>query len=127
MKSSYLPGERLIVVSGEVSGPLGTVNVLFAVDTGATYSTIRPELLAEAGVEADSRLAPVRVLTDSGTATAERYRVPSLHVLGRTVPNLALAVHRLPPAAGFDGLLGLDFLRPGRLTIDFDGRWIELG
>ena len=40
--------------------------------------------------------------------------------------GLVVVCHTLPPSAGVDGLLGLDFLRNSRLTIDFRSGQIVL-
>ncbi len=39
--------------------------------------------------------------------------------LGREFAQLPVLAHTLPPSAGVDGVLGLDFLRGQLLTIDF--------
>src|SRR5438874_1974268 len=46
--------------------------------------------------------------------------------LGRTRSRMGVLAHSLPPSARIDGLLGLDFLRSRRLTIDFSAGTLEL-
>ena len=47
--------------------------------------------------------------------------VPILRIsaLGQTRRDFTILGHTLPPSAGIDGLLGLDFFRGTRLAIDF--------
>lgn len=48
-----------------------------------------------------------------------RLGVERLSSLGRHRADLAILAHTLPPSAGIDGLLGLDFLRGQQLSINF--------
>jgi hypothetical protein len=45
--------------------------------------------------------------------------IARLNSLGCDRADLAILGHTLPPSAGVDGLLGLDFLRGQELNIDF--------
>jgi hypothetical protein len=49
---------------------------------------------------------------------APRINVIRIEALGRVRENFPLICHTLPPTAGVDGLLGLDFFRGTYLTID---------
>ena len=50
-----------------------------------------------------------------------------LSALGRHRLAFPVLAHSLPPVAGIDGLLGLDFLRGSVLTVDFQAATITLG
>jgi hypothetical protein len=45
--------------------------------------------------------------------------VTRIGALGKERTNFQVIAHTLPPSAGVDGLPGLDFLREGRLSVDF--------
>ena len=47
-------------------------------------------------------------------------------MLGRDCADFPVLAHTLPPSAGVDGLLGLDFVRGGRLTVDFRAGHVTL-
>ena len=47
------------------------------------------------------------------------YRVARVEALGVESPNLLVTGYRLPRRPKIDGLLGLDFFRDRRLTLDF--------
>jgi hypothetical protein len=49
-----------------------------------------------------------------------------LTTLGQERFNFPVLAHTLPPSTGVDGLLGLDFFRGLRLTIDFQSGQIQL-
>jgi hypothetical protein len=69
----------------------------------------------------DPALAPVRVqmTTPSGTEFVPLLTVTRLRALGQDRLAFPILGHTLPPRAGVDGLLGLDFLRGRILKIDF--------
>jgi hypothetical protein len=68
----------------------------------------------------------VRVTTGSGVEFVPRLSIDVLEALERRRSNFEVLAHTLPPSAGVDGLLGLDFLRGQRLTIDFRAGQLEL-
>ena len=45
--------------------------------------------------------------------------ISKIEALGRELTQLPVLAHTLPPSAGVDGVLGLDFLRGQLLSIDF--------
>ena len=68
----------------------------------------------------------VQVTTGSAVEFAPRILVESIEALGRLRRDFPLLCHTLPPSATVDGLLGLDFMRGGRLVIDFRTGTVEL-
>jgi hypothetical protein len=59
------------------------------------------------------------VTTGSGVEFVPRLPVDKLHALGKDRVNFPVLSHTLPPSAGVDGLLGVDFFRGQVLNIDF--------
>jgi len=75
----------------------------------------------------DPALAPdrVQITTGSGIEFAPRVALDKIVVLEKEHTGFPVLGHTLPPSAGVDGLLGLDFLRGQNLVIDFrNGRVI---
>ena len=109
----------LIVLQAELFGPSGSAVLRLALDTGATATLINVGLLVALGY--DPALAPVRVqvTTGSGVEFAPRVTISKIAALGQEQDNFPVLGHTLPPSAGVDGLLGLDFLRGRELVIDF--------
>jgi predicted aspartyl protease len=110
--------EGLIIVPAELWGPSGSVVLRLALDTGATSTLVNVAMLV--GVGYDPALAPTRVqvTTGSGVEYAPRVTLHRIRALGRQRVDFDVLGHTLPPSAGVDGLLGLDFCRGRRLTID---------
>ena len=117
----------LIVLQAELFGPSGSAVLRLALDTGATATLINVGLLVALGY--DPALAPVRVqvTTGSGVEFAPRVTISKIAALGQEQDNFPVLGHTLPPSAGVDGLLGLDFLRGRELVIDFRQGRVRLG
>jgi len=106
-------------VGAELYGPSASIVLRLALDTGASTTVIGSAPLAAAGYDpalADER---VRVTTAAGVEVLPRLKIERLGSLGFDRADLAILGHTLPPSARIDGLLGLDFLRGQRLSIDF--------
>lgn len=119
MTVPFDPQQGLIVVSAELWGPTGSVVLRLALDTGATATLVSSAMLV--GVGYDPALAPARVqiTTGSGVEYVPRVTLSRIVALGQERVDFAVLGHTLPPSAGVDGLLGLDFLRGQNLTVDF--------
>jgi hypothetical protein len=63
----------------------------------------------------------------NGVEVGPRIILNRLSTLGQHRLAFPVLAHALPPAAGIDGLLGLDFLRGSILTLDFPAAKITLG
>ena len=109
-----------------VAGPLGQRTFRFALDTGATLAVTHPRALPRVGYGDEARGGLLNVATAGGRVAVRSVHVDSIACLGSSRQRFAILMHRLPDEAKVDGLLGLDFLRDHRLTIDFRARTIEL-
>jgi predicted aspartyl protease len=119
MSFPFNPRHGLILVQAEVEGPSGLIRLRLALDTGATTTIIDPSLLIAIGYDPNSVQNRVPVTTGSAVVTAPLLPVIRMRALGQERLNFQLLSHSLPPSAGVDGLLGLDFLRGRLLTVDF--------
>jgi len=109
----------LVIVQTEIFGPSGSIVLRLALDTGATGTMINVAPLTTIGY--DPSLAPdrVQVTTGSGVEYAPRLPVTRIIAMGQDRRGFPVLAHTLPPSAGIDGLLGLDFLRGSVVNIDF--------
>ena len=119
MSESFRASYGLIFVSVEVFGSLGSAVLRLALDTGATRTMINSEHLVVIGCAPDHAAEKVRVTTGSGVEFAPLVTLQRVVALGQERVDLPVLAHTLPPTAGIDGLLGLDFLRGHKLEIDF--------
>ena len=119
MSSSFDPAQGLIIVNTELHGPIGSVILRLALDTGATGTIINSGMLVSIGY--DPSLSPdrIQVTTGSGVEFAPRIKVSKITALKKEQTDFPILCHTLPPSTGVDGLLGLDFFRGQLLVIDF--------
>jgi predicted aspartyl protease len=119
MKYRFEPRSGLILVNVTVYGPASRGQLSLALDTGATYSMLSPAALVTAGYDLGAATNRMEITTASGLEDAPLLNVMRLAALGLEQSDFLVLAHTLPPSAGIDGLLGLDFFRGHRLAIDF--------
>lgn len=125
MSVPFNPVSGLIIVTATVFGPRGNRAVRLALDTAATETAISRRILANIGV--DMLTAPtVPVTMGGGIVSVPLVTVDHLEALGQTQASLLIQAHTLPSSLPIDGLLGLDFIRRGRLVVDFRTGQISL-
>jgi len=123
MTFSFDPQQGLIVVPAELCGPAGSAILQFALDTGATGTLINAAMLVALGYDPAAIAERVQVTTGSGVEFVPRIPLNEIASLGHRRTEFPVLSHTLPPSAGVDGLLGIDFFRNRTLTIDFrEGR-----
>ena len=119
MKFRFRPDGRAVLVPVRLLGPSGPWDLRLALDTGATTTLISAAVLIELGYDPASTPQRHAIITGSGIAYVPKLSVRRIEALGCERTNFPVLAHTLPPSAMLDGLLGLDFMRDKRLTIDF--------
>jgi predicted aspartyl protease len=119
MSVSFDPRHGLVVVRTQVAGPSGVAVLRLALDTGATRTLINASLLVAIGYDPAAVLERTEVTTGSGVEFAALVSISRIVALGAERTDFPVLAHTLPPSAGVDGVLGLDFLRGHVLTLDF--------
>lgn len=111
--------QGLVIIRTELWGPAGSIVLRLALDTGATGTVVNIGMLVTIGY--DPALAPdrIQITTGSGVEFAPRVTLNKITALGQERTDFPVLGHTLPPSAGIDGLLGLDFFRGQNLTVDF--------
>jgi hypothetical protein len=115
----FNPHHGVIVVGARLYGPSNSIVLRLALDTGASTTMVGIAPLVTAGYDPALMGDRVQVTTPAGVVFLPRLTIGRLSSLGCERADLAVLGHTLPPRAGVDGLLGLDFLRGQRLSIDF--------
>ncbi|MGQ0560108.1 MAG: pepsin/retropepsin-like aspartic protease family protein [Sphingosinicella sp.] len=118
----------LVRVSLNGRGPF-----LFALDTGASATLVSPATAELAGIAARGEVR----LAGAGGASAGGARIAYADIAFGHVSHAdqriaiadVLGPVRAAAGAPIDGILGADFLRPGRLVIDYGARllWLDQG
>ncbi|MBI5548171.1 MAG: clan AA aspartic protease [Deltaproteobacteria bacterium] len=109
--TAFDPNADLIVVVGELRGPLGAQKYRFALDTACAETLVTPESVDRLGYSAREGESMTAVTTALGREPGYRLRVSSLKALGHAFTDFRVNVHDLPDSSGLDGLIGLNFLR----------------
>ena len=117
--TSFNAQQGLVIVVVTISGPNGNRSTRLALDTGASSTLISKEMLVAVGYDPDSFPRSVNFTTGSGVESASRVPLDKPSALGQVRQSFTVIAHTLPPSAGIDGVLGLDFMRDNVLTIDF--------
>jgi predicted aspartyl protease len=125
MNVPFKAQQGLIIVPAVVLGPVASGFVQLALDTGATDTLINADILLSIGVPT-SGTSLVPVTTGSGIERVPQVTLPAITALGQQRQNFPVICHTLPPTAGVDGLLGLDFFRGLTLIVDFRTEQISL-
>jgi predicted aspartyl protease len=109
----------LIIVRVRIKGPLKEYEGFFALDTGATTTLINSQILEAIGYTDINVIDKITFTTGSGKEKAKIIKVQSIIALGITKTNFKVISHQLPLTTYVDGLLGIDFLKGKKLTLDF--------
>lgn len=126
MNHAFDPARGLIVVRAELHGPSAEVGLNLALDTGASQTMINVLPLTLAGYLPGAATEHVEITTGSGVAYAPRLPVFRISTLGHEKTEFLVLAHTLPPSAGIDGLLGLDFMQDRVLRVDFRRSLVSL-
>jgi predicted aspartyl protease len=123
---AFDPHRGLLLVQAELLGPSGTGILSLALGTGATATMVNQSRLMQLGYDPAAAPNRLQVTTGSGVEFVARIVLEKIAALGQERAGFPVLCHTLPPSAGVDGLLGLDFLRGQILTVDFRSGRITL-
>ncbi|MBW3635482.1 MAG: retropepsin-like domain-containing protein [Armatimonadetes bacterium] len=126
MTFSFDANAEVILINAALFGPTAIIGLVLALDTGATNSLVRRQSLLDAGYDLARPQGQALVAMGSGVETLPLFQVQSVAALGQFRDNLTLVAHDFPSTPQIDGVLGLDFLRRQRLTLDFRAGELEL-
>lgn len=126
MSVPFDPQAEIILVSAAVTGPNGMRLMRLAIDTGAPVTLINSGILNSLGYDLTEFSETIEIMTVSGVATFPLITTDKVVAIGQEYEKFQVIAGDLDPDVEFDGLLGLDFLRNHRLTIDFNRGTIEL-
>jgi predicted aspartyl protease len=116
----------LIVIPVEVEGSALSLVLRLALDTGATSTMLNQSRLLKMGYDLFAFPDRFQITTGSGVEFVPRVVLDKIIALGKEQTGFPVLAHTLPPSAGVDGLVGLDFLRGLNLNIDFRNGLITL-
>lgn len=119
MSEAFNSKRGLVVVPVQIFGPSGDTFARLAVDTGAITTVISPEILVLVGYDLAQAPDERRLVSATDVVSVPRFLAERIVALGQEREYLPILGHTLPKATGVDGVLGLDFYRVRRLTVNF--------
>lgn len=126
MSFAFTSTRGLIMVQVKVTRPSGSAILSLALDTGATATLINQSRLMQLGYDPAAQPDRLQITTGSGVEFVPRITVGKITALGQEQNSFPVLGHTLPPSAGVDGLLGLDFFRGQELIVNFRTGQISL-
>lgn len=116
-----------VLIAGRLFGPTDDYrDVMLLLDTAASLTTVWDTVLAQVGIDLSQPKEHRRVETMGGPVVEGVVTVPRLRILGQEQAALDVVFTHRPFPYRVDGVLGLNFLLPYRLCVDFPSGWIEL-
>ena len=110
VETVFDPARNLIVVEGEITGPLGETRLRLVLDTGAAESLVVPDIIDALGYNPRDAETVTGVYSAIGKEQGYILRVARFSALGFTLPDVRIHVFDLADRYGIDGLIGLSFL-----------------
>jgi predicted aspartyl protease len=104
-----------------------SVDALFLLDTGASVTVISEVLASRLGVVASEVKAGRTTIADGSVVASHLFQADSLAVGSRSQPNAQVSIISRRVSEGYDGLLGMNFLKNFRYHVDFGRSVIEWG
>jgi len=119
MSETFDPLGRLVVIRTILTGPTGTHQLRFGVDTAATRTAVAGHVLQLLGYREPPQSERLTARTGSGATRAGLVTITRIQALKRVRTEFPVLWLALDPGVMVDGLLGLDFFRRLILTVDF--------
>ena len=118
--------EGLIIVPTRLWGPSGDTVIRLALDTGATGSMVNWDLIVLLGYDPAGTPNRIQMTTGSGVEFVPVVSIQKIQAMNLIQSNFSILCHTLPPSATVDGVLGLDFFRGRKLSIDLRRGKVEV-
>ena len=103
-----------------------SVALRMVVDTGASFTIISWSAAEALGYHPERSPRRIQFMMGSGREAAPMFTVKAIEAVGVTLGHIPVLCHDLPQGSLVDGLLGISFLRHGRLAIDFQRGILQL-
>ena len=108
-----------IFVLASASGPAESMELRLLLDTGASMTSLRAETLIHLGYDPDQAEETVQIVSVNSVTEQPVVRLNRLSALGVHRLGISVVSQQFPDEIEFDGVIGLDFFRDRKLTIDF--------
>ena len=119
--------ENLVIVPVRLTFRGRNVEAMLLLDTGATITTINTRVAIQLGIEGKDTRPGQSIVADGRSIGSYECAVDLLSVGPRTLSQPHLSIIPGVGGVGYDGLLGMNFLKKFRYHIDFNRSVIQWG
>ena len=78
------------------------------------------------GIDPSKSIRHIEITTANGIVFVPVIKIPDFKCFGAELTNMEAVCHNLPPESCVEGLLGLNFLKPAKVIIDFSRNIIDV-
>ncbi|MBI2343882.1 MAG: retropepsin-like domain-containing protein [Deltaproteobacteria bacterium] len=121
----YDSRKDLILLPGNLWGPLGEQNIRFAFDPGAYRTIINTQVADALGYQATADSQKISTASIIGKEWGYTLIVERLSILSFEFPKYHIACFDLPETYDIDGLIGLDLISRFEITLRHRDHWIQ--
>ncbi len=107
------------MLDGIVKGPCGSRRIQLLLDTGASITLLPREVIEGIGYHIDEDAPRLKLDTVSGSIYSPVLKIEELSIFGVEASEMDIICHDLPMKEGLMGLLGMNFFKNRKLTLDF--------
>jgi len=97
--------EGIIPLYVEIEGPTTKRIIKMALDTGATFTIMPPEIARDIGHDPTLSRRRIEIATASGSVLVPILKIKRISCLGTKLKNVEVVCHSLPPESPVEGLL----------------------
>jgi predicted aspartyl protease len=126
MKYPFEKPGPLIIVTMKLEHGDKSIDVEVALDTGAATTLINASIAEYLGCKPETSNTRKQIITASGIEWCPIIYVDKITTCGKSLHNVDVICHDLPPATIIRGLLGENFLKHFDLHINYHNRFVEL-
>ncbi len=109
----------IILCRAKLSRGRQSIFLKLAVDTGASLTMVSVEAALALRIDPSKSKKHIEITTANGVVFVPVVRIPSFQCFGTEIKNIETACHNLPSESSVEGLLGLNFLKPAKVVLDF--------
>lgn len=126
-KFRFNPNAGIILCKTKLQNKKQNIFLKLAVDTGASITMISIESALAIGIDPFKATRHIEITTTNGVILTPIITIPSFTCFGIDVKNMDVICHNLPAESSVEGLLGLNFLKSAKVSIDFSRNEIISG
>ncbi|MEK7263921.1 MAG: retropepsin-like aspartic protease [Bacteroidota bacterium] len=124
--SRFQIGIPLLAKNVEIFGPDGSLKIDLILDTGAAFTCLSWFVLESLGYNPAIVRTKQEIITANGNIFVPKISVQKIKLGNAETNSIDVICHDIPEFAEIEGLLGLNFLKHFRTTLDYKAGYYEI-